>query len=149
MKTKIITAVVAVCGLALIPGAAAAGKPTDRQISYPISAVFENPELRDKLPTDVKFFFADQPAAVSRTIGPVKTSRHTGNGHGAPRSCQQAMASALISLAGAARDQGGNAVVNIQSNWADVPSSSRDSYRCAIGGFSVSVALKGDVAVVN
>jgi uncharacterized protein YbjQ (UPF0145 family) len=48
-----------------------------------------------------------------------------------------------------AQNMGGNAVVNIRSNYLNNPSSSTETFKCASGMLMSSVALVGDVVVVE
>jgi uncharacterized protein YbjQ (UPF0145 family) len=51
----------------------------------------------------------------------------------------------VIALQERARKQGGNAVVNIVSNYKNVITSSETEYVCGAGGLIAGVALKGRV----
>jgi hypothetical protein len=151
LKTIGLTAACLMMAIAPLQGASAAARKSDRIMTLPLSDVIGAAQYADKVPTDIKFYFADAPVTVRQALGPVKTSRKSNNykNHNAPESCRWAMVSALIALAEEARLQGGNAVVGIKSNFGDVESSSRDSFKCGVGGIMVGVALKGEIAVVE
>ncbi|MDO9337034.1 MAG: hypothetical protein Q7T61_11585 [Caulobacter sp.] len=137
--------------IAPVQGASAAARDSDKILSLTLESARSHPDYAAKAPTDIKFYFDGQPVTVKQLLGPVKTSRKT-NGSGKrnkPDACRWALISGLIALAEEARLQGGNAVVNIKSNFGDVESSSPDSYKCGVGSIMVGVALKGDVAVVE
>ena len=59
--------------------------------------------------------------------------------------CEWAFLSAAIQLQERARKEGGNAVVNIISNYKDVPFSSETQYECGAGNVVGGVALRGEV----
>jgi uncharacterized protein YbjQ (UPF0145 family) len=59
------------------------------------------------------------------------------------------MLSAMIQMRDRAVALGGNAVVNVRSNWRNVESSSDTKYQCAAGFLMAGVALKGDVVTLR
>jgi uncharacterized protein YbjQ (UPF0145 family) len=59
------------------------------------------------------------------------------------------MMSALIQLRDYASTRGGNAVVNVRSNWRNVESASSTEYQCGVGFLMAGVALKGDVVYLE
>lgn len=137
--------------IAPIPGASAATRASDRILNLSLENARHHPDYEAKAPTDIKFYFDGQPVTVKQLLGPTKTSRKT-NGSGKLNkidACRWALLSGLIGMAEEARLQGGNAVVNIKSNWGNVETSSADTYKCGIGSIMVGVALKGDVAIVE
>jgi hypothetical protein len=148
MKLKIVAALLPLV-LVLGPAApASAGK--DRLRNFLTSAVFSDPAYRAKLPAGVRYYFADEPAAVKRVIGPTRTNKRTAaTSKGDLIDCRWAMLSALIAIGQDARAQGGNAVVGIKSNFKGEASASRETFQCGVGGMMVGVALIGDVAVVD
>ena len=151
MKSKTLRLTALCLALAALPlqGATAASKASDRTLVLSLQDLIFHPDYEAKVPTDIKFYYADQPVTVKKLLGPVKTSRKTSKKANAISSCQWAMYSALIALAEEARLQGGNAVVGIKSNFGDVESARRDTYRCGVGNLMVGVALKGEIAVVE
>lgn len=135
--------------LAVVPlqGATAA---SDRTLTLSLQGLAAHPDYSTKVPTDIKFFYGAQPAKVVKTLGPVAVTRKSAKKHSdRTGSCHWAMFSALIGLAEEARLQGGNAVVNIKSNFANVETSSETDFKCGIGNLMVGVALTGEVAVVE
>ena len=146
MKMKFAAALTAILFLALPAVGTAAGKTTGYDVSIP--ALMANPEFQARLPAGVKYYFADEPAAVKSSLGALDTSRRTSNGKGAS-SCDWAMISALTALGDEALKRGGNAVVGIQSNLDGVATSSRTRYRCGLGTLMVNVALTGEAVIVD
>lgn len=135
--------------VAPLQGATAAPKGSDEVITLSLQDLIHHPDYAVKVPSDIKFYYADQPVTVKKVLGPVRTSRKTNKRSNPAASCQWAMYSALIAIAEEARLQGGNAVVNIRSNFGDVETASRNTFKCGLGTMMVGVALKGDVAVVE
>jgi uncharacterized protein YbjQ (UPF0145 family) len=147
VKKSVITVVLA--ALLALPTAATAAKKAPPVQMFDIDGVLNDPELTKLLPEGVKYYFGNQPAAVVKVIGPLKVTRRTTNGKGNLVACRHAMTSALIGLGTNAKVQGGNAVVGIQSNLENIPSSSDTQFKCALGGMMVNVALVGNAAVVE
>ena len=56
---------------------------------------------------------------------------------------------ALLQLRNHAIAVGGNAVINVRSNWRNVEWSSEMQYQCAAGFLMAGVALKGDVVTLR
>ncbi|MDB5470437.1 MAG: excinuclease [Caulobacter sp.] len=150
-KTLGLTAVCLAMAVAPMQSATAGPRVEDRIMTMSIQDVLSSPDYAAKGPSDIKFYFADQPVTVKQVVGPVQTSRKSSNysGNNPPKACRWAMLSALIALAEEARLQGGNAVVGIKSNYRNVETASRDTFQCGVGGLMVGVALKGDIAVVE
>lgn len=151
MKPQPLIAVALCLGLAAAPlqGASAAPKDSDQIKTLSLQDMIHHPDYATKVPTDIKFFYGDQQVTVKQLLGPVRTSRKTNKRSNPTASCQWAMYSALIAFAEEARLQGGNAVVNIRSNYGNVETSSPHTFKCGVGTMMVGVALKGDIAVVE
>lgn len=130
--------------LALAPAPALAD---DAVGNYSIESVTSRPDFAGQT-GGVQFFFGDAPTPpVARRIEENATTsvRTRKFGRSNEEACQWVMMSALIELREHAQAVGGNAVVNIRSNWRNVETSSQTEYRCAAGFLMAGVALKGDV----
>jgi uncharacterized protein YbjQ (UPF0145 family) len=128
----------------LLPAAASAD---DAVGTHELASVSALPEYANAS-QGVTFYFGDSPhPAVSRRIEEnVTTSLRTRKfGRSSEEACQRVMLSALIQLRDHAVATGGNAVINIRSNWRNTEVSSRTQYQCAAGFLMAGVALKGDV----
>ena len=109
-KTLFILALIGVVG---VQGAQA----RDVEHNLSIAEFMADAEVRQKLGSDVTFYFSGQPTPpVAKSFGDVVTNRKT-NSFGKPdaSACRWAMLSALIHLRDRAKELGGNAVVNIVS----------------------------------
>ncbi len=151
MKLKTLSLGALCLAMAVVPMQSAIAGGKDRILTLAVENARHHPDYATNAPTDVKFYFDGQAVTVKQLLGPVRTSRKS-NGSGKrtkPDACRWAFISGLIALAEEARLQGGNAVVNIKSNYDNVESSSPDTYKCGVGSMMVGVALKGDVAVVE
>ena len=142
MKALLATALASVALFAAAPAQA-----DDAVTNHSIEAVTARPEYAAEI-SGVRFFFADAPhPAVARTIEEdARTSVRTRKlGRSNEEACQWVMLSALIQLRDHAQAVGGNAVINIRSNWRNQEWPSRTEYQCAAGFLMAGVALKGDV----
>ena len=124
---------------------AAPARAADDDVStYEIANTLENPEYASQL-EGVSYYFGSSPGG-RRIERDVTTSQRTRKfGRSAEAACQHVLASALIRLHDHAISVGGNAVVNIRSNWNNVEWSSSTQYQCAVGGLMAGVALKADI----
>jgi uncharacterized protein YbjQ (UPF0145 family) len=128
---------------------AVAGPAAARDTPYHlrIADVQKDPRYGESVPSDVAFYFADQkPANIDKELGEFVTNRKT-NSVGRPDedACRWAMMSALKELAERAKQEGGNAVINIVSYYKKVVFTSTTEYECHAGAFVAGVALKGTV----
>lgn len=114
---------------------------------HSIETVITRPDFTSQ--TDgVRFYFGNSPhpAVQTRIEADATTSLRTRKfGRSTEESCQWVMMSALIQLRQHAIDLGGNAVVNIRSNWRNNEWSSETQFQCSAGFLMAGVALKGDV----
>lgn len=118
---------------------------------YQIQSVVERADFVSQA-NGVQFFFGDAPTpGIRRRIeSNVTTSLRTRKfGRSNEEACQWVMMSALMQLRDRATAVGGNAVVNIRSNWQNVETSSRTEYQCAAGFLMAGVALKGDIVALR
>jgi hypothetical protein len=141
----------ALLAAALLAGPAATKPAANDATPFALSAVMDNPKLRAKLPEGVSYYFADQPAKVVKSLGPLHTNRRGSNVQGPHVACPWTMLGALISMGEAAKAQGGNAVVGIQSNIGGTPHASTQTFDCLLSNsrMLVNVALIGEAAVVE
>lgn len=101
----------------------------------------------DKLGDDVSLYFADQPhPAVIESKGTYATNKKTNAfAKSDLDACQHVFLSAVIGLQNRARMEGGNAVINIKSNYRNEPSASQTEFLCGSGAIMAGVALTGEV----
>jgi hypothetical protein len=117
----------------------------------PIAGVTENPEYQATLGYDVSFYFANQSTPkIERILGEYITNKKTRSfGRSDENSCQWAFLSALLQLRERAREEGGNAVINIVSYYKKDIFASATEYECHAGALIAGVALKGTVVRVG
>jgi hypothetical protein len=117
----------------------------------PIAGVTENPEYQATLGYDVSLHFANQSTPkLERMLGQYVTNRKTRSfGRSDENSCQWAFLSVLLQLRERAREEGGNAVINIVSYCDKEIFASATEYECHAGALIAGVALKGTVVRVG
>ena len=142
MKNRIATA----CALAAVAFMSVAQAKDDR-LKMPIKDAMETVDAKDKLGTDVKFFFGSQTTPkAAQTFGTFTSNKKTNFANKSDEEgCQRAFLSAMIALKDRALREGGNAVVNIQSNYKDAKFESETEYECGAGKILGGVALRGTV----
>jgi uncharacterized protein YbjQ (UPF0145 family) len=139
--------ILALIGVVGVQGAQA----RDVEHSLSIAEFMADAEVRQKLGSDVTFYFSGQPTPrVGKSFGDVVTNRKTNAfGKSDAASCRWAMLSALIHLRDRAKELGGNAVINVVSYYKKNITASPTDYICHAGNVVTGVALKGTVAVVG
>lgn len=117
----------------------------DSIANYSIDAAIKSDP--GKISADIALYFAGQPhPSVTQSIDEAATNKKT-NGFGKSdlEACQRVFLSALIELQERARKDGGNAVINIKSNYKNELHESATEFVCGSGAVISGVALKGDV----
>jgi hypothetical protein len=134
------------CGL-LAALAFSAADARDERLKMPIAAAMESEEAKEKLGTEVKFFFGSQTAPkAERTFGTFTSNKKTNFANKSDEEgCKIAFLSAMIALRDRALREGGNAVVNIHSVYKNAPFHSETEYECGAGKIMGGVALRGTV----
>jgi len=119
----------------------------DEHLSLPLKDALETPSAQSKLDKGVKLYFGKQkhPKPV-KTLGEWKTNKKTNAFNKSDKeACEWVFLSAALELQERARKEGGNAVINIRSNYKSHEKSSETEYTCGAGGLMAGVALKGNV----
>lgn len=100
-----------------------------------------------KVGADIALYFAGQPhPAVLKTLSETATNKKTNAfGKSDEAACTHVFLSAVLALQERARAEGGNAIINIQSNYKDHLTSSATEYTCGSGALVAGVALKGEI----
>ncbi|AKZ25070.1 excinuclease ABC subunit A [Ralstonia nicotianae] len=132
---------------------AAIGTPAlarDEIDTYPISEALAS-EGPDKVADDIGLYFSGQQhAPVAQSLGEISIRKTTSTiSVGEEAACQYALLSTVRALQERARQMGGNAVVDIKSNYKKRVMESASEFTCGAGMFVVAVALKGEVVTLN
>ena len=134
---------IAIVNLVLIPPALA----RDTIESYSVEEAMSLEKAKGTLGSEISFHFGDQAhGKIEKNFGEFRTNKKTNSFNKTDKqACQWAFLSAMVSLRDRARREGGNAVVNIKSNYKNDLTSSNDSFQCGAGSIIAGVALVGDV----
>ena len=149
MKKKTFPAATVLTLLVLFNAAPSFARDTVR--NFPLQESITKGFAQGHLNNNVQLFFAggDEPA-ILETLKNISTSRKTdGFGKSDETACEWAFFSALIALQNRALQEGGNAVINILSNYKNKEFSSDSLFQCGAGTFVVGVALKGTIAKIE
>jgi hypothetical protein len=132
--------------VALVAGAPIADA-RDTHLKLPIAQALEKAQASGKLAPGIKLFFGTQkyPTPVAK-LGEARTNKKTNFFNKTDvEGCEWTFLSAMISLTEYARRSGGNAVVNIRSNYKNAEFSSETEYECGAGNVTGGTAFIGDV----
>ncbi len=119
----------------------------DTRHNFPLSEAMSTSDARGRLDPEIKFFFGTQkhPKVIKR-IGEWGTNKKTNAfGKDDKVACEWAFLSAMLELQERVKKEGGNAVINIKSNYRGSETSSNETYECGAGAIMAGVALKGTV----
>lgn len=130
--------------LAVVSGEALA---RDDISDYSLDEVFSLAQVKDTLGKSVRFYFGKQAhGEIEKNLGETSTSRKTNAFNKTDKeACQWAFLSAMLALRDKAVRDGGNAIIDIQSNYRDRRVSSDTTFQCGAGGFVAGVAFVGTV----
>jgi len=115
--------------------------------SYSIETALNSEVAKAKLGTDIKFYFGEQkhPKVLS-DFGEFKTNKKTNAFNKTDQeACDWVFLSAMIALKDRAVKEGGNAVIDIKSNYKSNLTSSEKTFQCGAGTMVAGVALTGKV----
>lgn len=128
----------------VVAGPAAA---RDDKIMFPIKEALAAPEAKARLDKGVRLHFGGGfRGGVAKDYGVWDTNKKTNAFMKSDQTaCEWAFLSAVLELQERARKMGGNAVVEITSNYKNIPTNSASEYMCGAGNIMAGVALKGRV----
>ncbi|MEO8062540.1 MAG: excinuclease ABC subunit A [Pseudomonadota bacterium] len=114
---------------------------------FPLEAALAKSQASGQLATGIKLFFgAQKHPKPTAQLGPARTNKKTNFFNKTDQeACDWAFQSAMIQLTQYAQRVGGNAIVNIRSNYKNHPFSSETEYECGAGNVTGGAAFVGDV----
>ncbi len=117
---------------------------------YDIQSVLATEQAQSKLGSSISFYFGDQPyGEPTKNFGVFSTNKKTNAFNKSDEeACNWVFLSALLELRSRAVKEGGNAVVEIKSNYKGNETTSEDTFQCGAGTFVAGVALKGRVVAL-
>ena len=115
--------------------------------NFPIEAALAKAQATGQLAPGIKLFFGKQAHAKPTTqLGPAHTNKKTNFFNKSDQEgCDWAFLSSMITLTQYAQRVGGNAIVNIRSNYKNIEFSSETEYQCGAGNVTGGTAFVGDV----
>jgi hypothetical protein len=134
--------------VAIAATACAGGTARDEHLRFPIQAALEKGySYRTKIELDVRLYFGDQetPPVVKRMATFSANTKSNAVGKPDQEACDIAFLSAVADLQQSARQEGGDAVVDIKSIYRGENSASQREYVCGAGTIMVGVTLEGTV----
>ena len=114
---------------------------------FPIHEALEEARAQG-LDTDIRLYFGNQkhPPVRSTIYTGITSNKKTSSANKTDQAaCNRAMQSALIALQQAARNRGGNAVINIASYYNRRVYRSNSQFECHSGNIMSGVVLRGDI----
>jgi len=123
----------------------------DDQRMHPLEDALNTPAATSKLDPSIKLYFGQQKhPKVIKSFGEWKTNKKTnGFNKSDKEACEWTFLSAVLELQERAKKEGGNAVINIKSNYKNQERSSETEYMCGSGALMSGVALKGTVVTIS
>jgi len=118
----------------------------DTRLKLPIKDAMAANDAQAKLGTEVQFFFGADGPKPAQVIGTWASNKKTNFANRTDKEgCEWAFLSAMLSLRDRALMEGGNAVINIESNYKNLKFVSATEYECGAGAIMGGVALRGTV----
>jgi hypothetical protein len=114
---------------------------------FPLETALAKAQASGQLAPGIKLFFgtAKHPKPTAK-LGPTRTNKKTNFFNKSDvEGCEWAFLSSMIALTQYAQRVGGNAVVNIRSNYKSVEFSSETEYECGAGNVTGGTAFTGEV----
>ncbi|MGB2742542.1 MAG: excinuclease ABC subunit A [Cognaticolwellia sp.] len=119
----------------------------DDVTDYSVEEAMSVNKVSSAIGNEVAFFFAGQTHnKVAKLMGEYQSNKKTNAfGKSDKEACQWAFASAMKTFKKRALKEGGNAVINIRSNYKGTMTSSETTFKCGAGTIMAGVTLVGDV----
>ncbi|VUD67618.1 hypothetical protein TDB9533_03891 [Thalassocella blandensis] len=119
--------------------------------AYSIQEAMDSDAAKQALGDNVAFYFGEQKTPkIEKSYGEFKTNKKTNAFNKSDKeACEWVFLSAMVSLKERALKEGGNAVVNIKSNYKGNLVTSNDTFQCGAGALIAGVALVGDVVKIK
>lgn len=109
-------------------------------------------QTKQELDGDIRFYFGDQQPSgeITQRFGEFQANKKTNAFNKSDtEACQWVFLSAMISLRDRALSEGGNAVINIKSNYKNNETVSNETFKCGAGTFVAGTTLLGTVVTIE
>jgi hypothetical protein len=142
-----LTAVAAGCAVGALMFTATVANARETLHKFPLESALAKAQASGQLASGIKLFFGKQAhAKPTAQLGPARTNKKTNFFNKSDQEgCEWAFLSAMITMTQYAQRVGGNAIVNIRSNYKNNEFSSETEYECGAGNVTGGVAVIGDV----
>lgn len=122
----------------------------DSKHMFTIGQAIQSDDFKQKLDPGIRLFFGNQKhPKVTEKLGKFSSNKKTSSFNKTDKeACQWVLLSALLSLQDRAKNEGGNAVINIASYYKKNTISSDTEYECHAGAVIAGVAMIGDVVTL-
>jgi hypothetical protein len=140
-----VSAAAAGCALAMLIASPAGARDTRHK--FPIESALAKAQASGQLAPGIKLFFGSQkhPKPTAQ-LGPTRTNKKTNFFNKSDiEGCEWTFISSMAALTAYAQRVGGNAIVNIRSNYKGIQFSSETEYECGAGNVTGGTAFTGDV----
>ena len=145
--TRKLAATAAGCTVAALLVTTPIADARDTLHKFPLEAALAKAQASGKLAPNVKLFFgnAKTPKPTAQ-LGQTRTNKKTNFFNKSDQeACEWTFMSAMIAMTSYAQRVGGNAIINIRSNYKNIEFSSDTEYECGAGNVTGGVAFVGDV----
>ena len=108
-------------------------------------------QSKQELDGEIRFYFGDQQpnGEIIQTFGEFQANKKTNAFNKSDKeACQWVFLSAMISLRDRALREGGNAVINIKSNYRNNETVSNETFKCGAGAIIAGTTLLGTVVTI-
>jgi hypothetical protein len=141
------TAVAGGCAVAALLVTSTVADARDTMHKFPIESAIAKAQASGQLAPGIKLFWGKQKfGKPTAQLGVAKTNKKTNFFNKSDQEgCEWAFLSSMIALTTYAQRLGGNAVVNIRSNYKNIEFSSETEYECGAGNVTGGTAFVGDV----
>jgi hypothetical protein len=142
-----LTSVAIGAGAAVLLATSPVADARDTLQAFPIEAAIAKAQASGQLAPGIKLFWGTQkyPKPTAQ-LGPARTNKKTNFFNKTDQEgCEWAFLSAMITFTQYAQRVGGNAIVNIRSNYKNSEFTSETEYKCGAGNVTGGVAFVGDV----
>ncbi|SAK58216.1 excinuclease ATPase subunit [Caballeronia catudaia] len=121
----------------------------DTVANYSIQSALKSED--GKVDQGIALYFAGQThPGVAKSFGEFATNKKTNAfGKSDEAACQHVFLSAVLEMQERVRKEGGDAVINITSNYRNVERESATEFTCGAGAMVAGVALKGEVVTLK
>jgi hypothetical protein len=118
----------------------------DDRKKFSIKDAYDTQKIEPQLGKIKLYFEGEAHPRVTQNLGLIRTNRKTNSFNKSDLfACQWVFYSALLALRDRAVSNGGDAVINIKSNYKNLEFSSATEFECGVGRIIAGVALTGEV----